>query len=853
VAYKSSAELLAGTPIDPVGIYGDFVKAKVIAAGSETTGFVWKDALRDLSPDLPALDSLEVPWEPMYLPDCAPGEYDAQTDSVTFTATETEFAFLPESAVWSLNAPVRIQVAKLVGGDNGSVRVLGNPIGGKSRDIWWQGITVLELPSINGEYVLRIYDGLSDRPAATIDLDRSTSEPIQVVFDQPEGMSFSVLDENNLVLKHLDVTTMAGVSLPNGLFPERKFYFGVTAPAHTPVTITALTVGTKPEGNWVEPVDIGPGLASLARQRDLVFGANFEIARMIDRRYCEAMQRDFNGIEFGDWTWVSPPFWMGSGVVDGNSDDDYEFDRVDRIVEYAQQRGWRVLGGVVWGEASAIPDWLKNGGYSRDEYIKILEQHIRTVVGRYQGRVQEWIIVNEASERRYWSTHDPATSLRDFWLDKIGPEYVEMAFRWAREADPDAVLIFNSGANNPPFDSHGQQIFNLMQGTVKDLKAKGVPIDGVGMQMHLLGPFGNQIAPQKGEVVEAMREFVDLGVKVYITEFEVDLGSTGGSQAERYEYQARIYRDMLDACLESGACGGFYVWGTTDSLSWIICPFAFPICLNEPNGDPLMFDRDFNPKPAYFAVSDTLAGRAYVALPTGPAQTSGTPPAPSPTPIPEPTRTPSPQIVLNTYDDFNNPAKDGSFDRQKWKLTGSSPSPAVEQRNGILTLADEGDHFGDISLVARSYDGFVLKSPMFLEANLAMATDSAYGSVNIHLSAIGLKEGIWFGGCTIERYSSQFRGNCSDIVWPQREGHSYETPLQSFKPGSWHTVRIEVEPATMTISYSIDGVVVGSHVPADADALRKARFQVLVGTWKPNVASPVIGLIDFVSIGQIGE
>jgi endo-1,4-beta-xylanase len=141
--------------------------------------------------------------------------------------------------------------------------------------------------------------------------------------------------------------------------------------------------------------------------------------------------------------------------------------------------------------------------------------------------------------------------------------------------------------------------------TVKKLREKGVPIDVVGMQMHLLLKFSSPTAPQKDDVIATMQKFADLGVRIYITEFDVDLTKQPGTQTEKWDYEAQLYRDMLEACLESGVCDSFATWGISDSTSWITCMDAG--CLvKEPNADPLMFDKEFNPKPAYFAFRDVL-------------------------------------------------------------------------------------------------------------------------------------------------------------------------------------------------------------------------------------------------------
>jgi endo-1,4-beta-xylanase len=105
-------------------------------------------------------------------------------------------------------------------------------------------------------------------------------------------------------------------------------------------------------------------------------------------------------------------------------------------------------------------------------------------------------------------------------------------------------------------------------------------------------------------VIKTMQKFGALGVDVYITEMDVDLHTINGTQEERWMYQAEVYRDMMLACLESSVCKGFATWGTSDVTSWITCKYDW--CIKHPDGDPLLFDRDFNPKPAYFALQEAL-------------------------------------------------------------------------------------------------------------------------------------------------------------------------------------------------------------------------------------------------------
>ena len=109
-----------------------------------------------------------------------------------------------------------------------------------------------------------------------------------------------------------------------------------------------------------------------------------------------------------------------------------------------------------------------------------------------------------------------------------------------------------------------------MYDTVKTLKEKGVPIDVVGMQMHLL--LEVPVPPKKEDVIATMKKFADLGVKIYITELDVDLQN---QLDQRLQFQANLYKDMMDACQEFGVCESFTTWGISNSTSWLTCNYSW--------------------------------------------------------------------------------------------------------------------------------------------------------------------------------------------------------------------------------------------------------------------------------------
>jgi len=261
----------------------------------------------------------------------------------------------------------------------------------------------------------------------------------------------------------------------------------------------------------------------------------------------------------------------------------YNFQQMDQVVSFAQTNHMAIQAHhLVWGEEKWLPDWLKNGHYSKQQLLTIIQQHISTVGGRYKGRIAEWSVVNEAFSR---SQH--VYGLHDWWTDHIGDQsYIDDAFVWAHQADPQAKLILNDFGNESI-----DPISNAMYDYIKAAKARGVPIDGIGMQMHLDGTH----PPRKSDVIANMRRFAAIGVQTYVTEFDVNMNDVQGTENYKRQLEADIYYNMVRACIESNACHSFSILGITDKETW----YNY---LNIRNAEPLPFDRLYKPKPAYYSL-----------------------------------------------------------------------------------------------------------------------------------------------------------------------------------------------------------------------------------------------------------
>jgi endo-1,4-beta-xylanase len=590
--FEQVASLKASSTVSPLATFGDFVQVATTVDGQELHGYVWKNILAALPAGLPALASASVPWQPLYLPDCSPGNYTAVTDAVVFSNDSSTYLDNESSAI-PLAEPLSIafgSAAATPGDGAPAIKILGIPE--QSTGDWWKGITRLEIGYAKGNYYIGIRDGTKADDVVYRDLPIKADQTIQLAFDQPEGKSFRILDGNGQVVQTVDLTTTPGLNLPDGLFPNGVVYIGTTLPPLTTFTLTGLRIGLPASGKWVQAQNgyyTQPGLAELAVSHHVTIGTEFSVGYTSDPRYCRTMQREFNVAVLSEFS--SPAMWLGIGQ--------YDFSAIDQAVDYASRHGWRIRAShLLWGNPDILPDWLKNSHYTREQYIQIMEQYIKDVVGRYRGRVQEWSIANEAISRSF-------SSGTDFWNDKIGPDYISLAFITARQADPEGLLIFNDYNNQAPQDALKASIINKMYTTVKQLKAEDVPIDVVGMQMHLFMPWlSSSLPPQKADVVATMQKFAALGVRIDVTEMDVDLARQPGSQAEKWAFEAGVYGNIMEACLESGVCNSFATWDISDATSWISCTSKG--CLNEKNADPLMFDPAYVPKPAYFAVRDAL-------------------------------------------------------------------------------------------------------------------------------------------------------------------------------------------------------------------------------------------------------
>lgn len=315
-------------------------------------------------------------------------------------------------------------------------------------------------------------------------------------------------------------------------------------------------------------------------------GAAVRPEQLSERAYAETLAREYNMVEAEDamkW-WVVRP--------DAGS---FNFGPADRLVDFARVHGMKVRGHtLVWDHSN--PKWLSERKWTPQELSILLQDHITREVGHFRGQVFAWDVVNEAFDE-----HGHLRS--SIWFDQPGigfagesTRYIEQAFRWAHAADLNALLFYNE-AEVETYDAKADAIAAM----VKDFRRRGVPIDGVGLQMHQWGP-DFDLERIRG----AIGRFAALGVQVHITELDVPLKVDAEGKVVNTQdlaRQAEAYRKIALACAEQRGCTAIQTWGFTDKYSWVRSHSK------GAQGAALPFDRNYGPKPAYDALKKAVASR----------------------------------------------------------------------------------------------------------------------------------------------------------------------------------------------------------------------------------------------------
>jgi endo-1,4-beta-xylanase len=299
------------------------------------------------------------------------------------------------------------------------------------------------------------------------------------------------------------------------------------------------------------------------------------------------------------------------------AEDRYTWGTPDRMVKWCEDNHIKVWGHtLVWHAQTA--NWFFEPGadgkpVTRELAMERLKSHITTVVGRYKGRLMGWDVVNEAINdgggrggRGGAAGAASAENLRNSnWNRLIGPEFLTLAFKWAHEADPQAELNYNDYNIEQGASSGGGKHASSMA-LLKRLLKDGAPITGVGIQGHW------DLRTNLADVDKAISDYESLGLKVSISELDVKVAGTGTgampagggrgqqtSSPEAFQQQAKVYAKLFEIFANHAkSVERVTLWGLSDRRSWIS------------SSQPLVFDGQLQPKPAYQAIIDVGLGKA---------------------------------------------------------------------------------------------------------------------------------------------------------------------------------------------------------------------------------------------------
>jgi len=326
-----------------------------------------------------------------------------------------------------------------------------------------------------------------------------------------------------------------------------------------------LMIADKGEGGWGWRENLG---RLLFEKNGIDGGTEFTGWLLNNGKWKEIIGKNFTlgTIDYGIyWNEIEP------------TQEKFDFSIAENQIRLAENKDMKIRGmGLVF--PPMYPDWLKNFTGSQEDFKQILKNHVFSIVSHFKGKVDEWTVVTEPFITPYRTN--------DVLYNKLGYDYIKIAFEAAREADPSATLIYED-----TFNHTSDGITTALTHEIVDrLKSEGL-IDKVGLEMHI-----DASQPLNTEdIVKTMRSY---GLPISVTSVDVDLSKVSASQEERLLLQADIYAKLLEACLDSEVCTDFSVWGIGDKYHYLD--------QQNPSADPTPFDDNLNPKMAYFAMMKVL-------------------------------------------------------------------------------------------------------------------------------------------------------------------------------------------------------------------------------------------------------
>jgi endo-1,4-beta-xylanase len=407
------------------------------------------------------------------------------------------------------------------------------------------------------------------------------------------------------------------------------------------------------------------GLGGAAAAKGRTFAAAVANNHLGEAQYASTLDNEFSGL-----TPENEMKWDTTEPSQGQ----FNFGAADAIVSHAQSHSMVIRGHtLVWH--SQLAGWVN--GLTGTAVQTAMNNHINGVMAHFRGKITYWDVVNEAF-------NEDGSRRADVFQNQLGNGYIETAFRTARAADPNAKLCYND------FNIEGQNAkSNAVFQMVSDFKARGVPIDCVGFQSHFI------VGQIPGDLQANMQRFANLGLDVNITELDIRMPTPASSA--NLQTQANNYATVVGACLAVSRCTSMTVWGIPDKYSWVPGTFSG-------QGAALLFDDNYNRKPAYNSTLAALGGTAS-SPPTTPPTTPTTTPPTSPPPGGGPCRVTYTMSTWNTGFTTNiTIANTGSSAINGWSLVFTLPSGQAITSGWNATYSPAG---GQVTAKNVSYNGTI--------------------------------------------------------------------------------------------------------------------------------------------------
>ncbi len=451
---------------------------------------------------------------------------------------------------------------------------------------FWQGLKRLDVGRSGNSILVNYWTGASSA---------ATSQSFAIPSGVTDPMQFEVARVGTQIVVYVSGSQVGSFADP-GLFDSGQMYFGFNVSPGDTLNVLSLAA-SMPSGSTTSlyALDLqvaartGTGLRDLVAPSGLLIGAAADAPYFADANYVQTLGSQYN--------LIVPENDLKFAETEP-AQDQYKFCAADQLLAFANANGMKMRGhNLVWGQSN--PTWLLNGNFTADQATTILQNHIYTVVGHYKGQLPDWDVVNEALSNSAPYGLDQTS----FWYQKLGSGYLDTAFQLSHAADPNAKLFYNDYGGEG-LGGKSDAIYNLVQGMI----SRGVPINGVGLEMHL-----TLSAPSQADISANMARLGKLGLEVHVSELDVRIpvDASGNASAANLAAQATIYQNVFNACQANPNCTEFLTWGVTDLHSWI--PSTFP-----GTGAGLLFDQQFKPKPAYTslsaAVQNSTASQARPAI-----------------------------------------------------------------------------------------------------------------------------------------------------------------------------------------------------------------------------------------------